>query len=166
MTPKPLYRSLTFWSGTLVVAFICLTWLLSWRFDSVAEWGRVRITQGWGNVSLHFFTSSRSFDGHHLAIDEFEMSSHPIEFPSILRPEDLVRKDGYLPPTWPESKIDSARTYHEYHLFWELKTGRPVTAFIILIPHWFLLITAVVLWSVLLVCRARYIRRASQSPAS
>lgn len=163
MRARPVYRSLTFRSGLIGIAFVSLAWILSWRFDSVAEWGRVRVGQGWGHVSLNVLTSSKPFNGHHLAIDQIDLPSHVFDIPALLRPEEVAR-DEYLIATFPETRFDSVRRLHEFNLFAQHVTGKHVTVLVVLIPHWLILMMTALPWVGLLYCRDRRIGRGHRLP--
>ncbi|HEY1122750.1 MAG TPA: hypothetical protein VGE67_14160 [Haloferula sp.] len=48
MTPRPLYRSIVFWSGILVVGFIVWAWWASYHNLWIVGYGRIEATHGAG----------------------------------------------------------------------------------------------------------------------
>lgn len=133
--PKPLHRSLSFWSGILVMSFLVWAWNDSTRHLTAME-GKLRgasilLTNHRQSMNAGFIDRPRpsaSWDFARLPATEGDTPERDLSFEVVELDPNIHGKSGTL-----------AR---------------------IAIPHWLLLLFVAVLWSGLLIWRARCIRRA------
>lgn len=148
MKPRPLYRSLTFWSGILVMGFICWAWWHSYFFQPFYNNRGLGISNMGGGVSLgrvtHYLGTGRG-------VPKFSSSyrQETLPPPLLIRGDSTEQKAQPLlrePFTIRESYASAAKRYPG--------------SIRIFIPHWLLLLAVALPWSGLLLLRARRIRRA------
>lgn len=143
MTPKPLYRSLTLWSGILMIGFVCWGWWFSLTNFSSAGWGRLHATNAAGGFQVGYsdlraggieFSSSK--DTVTVATDEFEIPSGG-KRRAIIYIFDRPQPDPWAKPLG----IAGAG------------------GFTVFIPHWLILLAVLLLWVGLLFWRVRRLNR-------
>jgi hypothetical protein len=54
VTPRPLFRSITFWSGILMMGFICWAWLGSAQFYTEFFWKDASLGQGSSGIDIFY----------------------------------------------------------------------------------------------------------------
>lgn len=154
MKPKPLHRSLTFWSGIFVMTFICFVWWDSMKISSRA------------NSSSWLFTSQAA------SVQVWKGDVHgrdmpwraPLFMPHLVKPFPgpyLIKGKAISSLLFPEQPEEYSRqvmaaTDHE-DLTRALMKLCP-DAIMISIPHWLLLLIAAAGWIGLLFWRARRYR--------
>ena len=129
MKARPLYRSLTFWSGILAIGFICWAWKDS--FTRYASFTAMRASAGQaaGGVGL-----------------SWHPDTSPVRF--LQSPEALTiyAPEGRLRGSSPRTDNASVPLCPPFLLHEEQG---------LFIPHWFILLAVALLWSLLLFLRAR-----------
>ena len=180
MKPQ-LHRSLTVWSGLLVMAFIGWAWWDSERIWTQADAGRFLVNNGWGGVMIEHFESNslvnyRTDFGRQPA----PYACHPLELlpaPRLLRPADVAEgewaalniriysydpRDGPVPVSVDDMLRNNVRTLRL------TQTGAHAYAaqtrdWILFIPHRLMILTVAAAWLGLLFWRARRRKRALHS---
>ncbi|QJE99037.1 hypothetical protein [Luteolibacter luteus] len=159
MTPKPLHRSITFWSGILVMIFIAWAWRDSCRMLTNANAGH-----GWwiGNLYGGFQLSDTHRPPHPL-IERIARPPHPPDQPLFPRPF-RIQGEGYSVALIGREQIDAytqqvkQATDHEAmaRLFMKIGQHGKVAYFL---PHWCLLLSFALGWTGLLFLRAQRIEK-------
>jgi hypothetical protein len=141
-----LHRSITFWSGILVMGFICWAWRDSHPFESVARRGPALISNTKGFLCV----------GHLVGItgDDFHRSKAATEYAFELLPLPFSVWGGSVrggtPAPAPEDR--STETFRAA----AIRSWSNVTPYrVVCIPHWFLLLAVAIPWFALLLWRAR-----------
>ncbi|QJE99120.1 hypothetical protein [Luteolibacter luteus] len=153
MKPKPLHRSITFWSGILVMIFIAWVWVDSSRFASDAYRHPYRIGTVRGIVYLHRESAVRITPPATMA--RHRLGPGAIEFHVFPPPLFARGKQRTIPDTPPEADIVE-------QVKREIATSPP-DAWVVVIPHWLLLLAAITVWLAGLVWRDRRQVRAGRS---
>ena len=136
VNPRPLYRSITFSSGILVLAFICWAWCDSLRAFSFLRYGHAHFSQAGSGVAVGYdgtlFLTHRDRRQYKAVLNGGEMgvtfttdvsgSLDPVVFPLPMSVSQPNKLDFFL-------------------------------------PHWLLLLPVVLIWTCLLLLRARRHRR-------
>ena len=143
-----LHRSLTFWSGILLMIFIGWAWRFSMTNTSGGGWGHFFIAQGAGGVEVSHHRDL------HWGNDEFGISSQ--RKPSEVFIDEIKLNDGsrievitwtfVLDPPSAWAKPLSVASDGVFRAF---------------VPHWLLLLAVALPWVALLVWRARRRRTSS-----
>ena len=141
MRPRPLYRSLTFWSGILVVTFLCWGWRDSLRQETDASWGSVFVVNAQSYIGVGRSPSHPSFGYGR---------SGPSGSSGLTPPPFLARGGK----EWADHTGRDLKSRLESS--WSLDPG----FWSLFIPHWLLVTCATLLWSGLLLWRARRMKRA------
>ena len=161
MKPHPLYRSLTFWSGILMMAFICWAWWDSTQCLSTFTWPGGRVVHRFSGASITW-SSACATDEIEASREEPEGMSKTWKAEPFPPPLLLTRSRTFDPfddryfelmgtaGVWPKNPMGM-------HLD-GLKFGSTGDRFIF-IPHWILLLGVALPWSGMLVWRARRMRR-------
>lgn len=134
MKPKPLYRSMTFWFGILVIGFICLAW-----------WDSRRVGRG---MNIHQF-------GFVHAGNQLHITFEPDLLGQIWKPDFTRGGVPAIPVGDAFPKLDWGPI-----MVTDAVTSRPRRiGSILVIPHWLPLLAFALPWTGLLLLRARRIRR-------
>lgn len=149
--PRPPHRSLTFWSGILVMGSICWAWRDSMTYSSYATVGKLQLWNDGALVQICWMqkkSPGKLKTGRYP--DRGRAATGPITAPMFIRGEDsneegLSLKDG------------EALTYQN-RVVAVAKWGLPLRAWVLLLPHWLLLLAVAMPWSGALLWRARRIR--------
>ncbi|WP_367871794.1 hypothetical protein [Luteolibacter sp. Populi] len=150
-----LHRSVSFWSGILVIGFVC--WL--WR-DSQSHWSRVELfrvnaTQSPSAMEFTYIPKGNTprFARGQQAPNDIETEYFPAPF---------LRRGGNTLPTqafWDEHA--QLKTWRGIH--WNISGIKSSGAWIAFIPHWLILLSVAVPWLGLLAWRAKR-RKRQQAP--
>jgi hypothetical protein len=155
-----LHRSLSFWSGILVMAFICWAAWDSTRYCSQGNIGRVIISSQGRAVSVTQMPPKAPFRSYWGQIPFADLTNN-LEVPAFPRPMSL-RGRG-TPGS--QSEIDARRKSYGPLDYWKWKRFivelNPATHWFLVIPHWLLLLTVALPWTALLLWRARRRKRAA-----
>ena len=149
MQTRPIYRSITFWSGALALAFLCWAWGDSTNHHSSMRWNCFMAQSGHGGLEINSVYSFTGFSASRMAKPTGTTRS---QMPEIVAPFFLR---GTGSPTVAVSH-KASESYRE-----ELETmmrRRSPEAWLIFIPHWIPLLSVALLWVVLLVWRERRVR--------
>lgn len=152
VTPKPLSRSLTFWSGILVMIFICWAWR-----DSESNVSSV------GDDSWSIY--------HHRSA--VAIWRDPLRSPTAIkfrrdRGDESIRAELFPAPLsmWGDDKVPSPEEWKQYfgsrqtareNIIWTLNQNGPQGS-VLYLPHWLLLLACALPWSGLLLWRTRRMR--------
>lgn len=137
--PKPLYQSLTFWSGILVMGFICWAWWDSMHSRMVAQVGRTRMYSAGGEIG--FF-------------------HRPDGFPSYQRFRKVAGRFKVLDGLPSSMLAVPLNTGEERSPFNSPRLGRGKNT--LYLPYWLFLVPVILPWTGLLLYRARRHRMAMQ----
>ncbi len=159
-----LHRSITFWSGILVIAFIAWTWWDSMHWESSARHGQYRFAQAGSGICLA-----------DLAVQinpPDDWSRQPVSmWQPFLKEFRLDAPEMVLGTGRPDQKFDyyepdfgprNAAACHFAEVLFPPQAG--VRA--VFIPHWLLLLAFALPWSALLGWRARRRKRATPIEAA
>jgi hypothetical protein len=144
MKAKPLHRSLTFWSGILVVAFISWAWRDSIGSFTFLRSGHAYLTQAGSGVAV-------CYDG--TLSTGFQMHRDYRQYKAVLNGGEigitfLADVTGHREPIILPLPMAVQQSYK----------------LSVFLPHWLILLTVVLPWYGLLLWRARRIRGASEAP--
>jgi hypothetical protein len=157
VNPRPLHRSITFWSGIFVMAFICWAWEDSMRYGAWWSAGNHRFGAEAGYVSLNRRIEPTVVTG---LPKRSEHSYSDLMLLPTLPPPLFVRGGGNTEfDPIPFGEEEEKLTYHQWIAGHQ--QGRPPEDWVLMIPHWLLLLAVAVPWVALLLWRARRVRRAS-----
>ncbi len=155
---RPLHRSITFWSGILVMAFICWAWRDSLKFWSSAWHAPYDLEHAGGGLCVsnrddppYGKDSGAARLSLGAAFSQVRLDRFPA--PHFIREEDLV-------PAESESLVSrmhekSPGYTMEENLKLSLVRGSAPRIWVLFLPHWLILVTAAALWLGLLLWRAR-----------
>ena len=147
-----LHRSITFWSGLLIIAFTCWAWRDSYRYSSFFTTGYWSWANNRGGVQLfHFGSSTAQWNGAR----SYNATRHLQ--PHLFQRAFFVRGKGEMPdPRDFDPGYDSPSTYEwaRYHYRYY-----PPRMWDLFIPHWLVLTPIVITWLALLAWRARRRKR-------
>jgi hypothetical protein len=145
-----LHRSITFWSGILVMGFIGWAWCTSYRYGSSAGFGRYSVEQAVGGINIVRNWDSWGGSGFRFYHDPLR----PGRFDEELLPSPfyLEGKGKSLPPRF--RRPVKVREWLEC-------MGQSAGSFGLFLPHWLLLLAVALPWSGLLLWRARRRGRAA-----
>lgn len=150
MKPKPLYRSITFWSGLLVMGFICWTWWYSMRFQVHASWGRSSSITAYGHLGW-LYSPSILPQNFSYSVD-FSGPASPGE-PSSFGWPALLKGLNYDTSSLPELP-DGAWSFAD-HMERSFALSSGLDARMLILPHWLLLLAVAVPWVGLLLWRMK-----------
>jgi len=142
-----LHRSLTFWSGILVMGFICWAWWDSERFSSACSRGRLLLDNQHSSIFVGLSTgaySKRPWMTRE-TVPDYKREVFPAPF--------LMRGKNDTRPSMPPPGV----TKRDFALM--VVAAMPADYRFALIPHWLFLLFATVPWSGLLLWRARRRKR-------
>lgn len=167
---QQLHRSVTFWSGLLVMIFIGWAWQDSERFWTNASYQRVTAHNGWGGL-LVFYNTPRASTGPEFARHPqsigFLHRSKVLPAAQFLRVEDVTeaQQEELLKRLFVRGD-DGKVTFHpelctmrEFMSMFSIPM-RPGSSALFL-PYWLLLLAIALPWTGLLLWRARRRRSAA-----
>jgi hypothetical protein len=151
MKPKPFTRSITFWSGILVMGFICWAWRDSFRHEAGMTGGSWMGRSKTGGVMVFGFAMSiGEFKADYVLIPpewHHEWSAfQPLFWHRRPEPEDEF---------WVERVKAASNAREAYPAYME---SWPTSRWMVFVPYWLLLLAVAVTWTGLLLWRARRIR--------
>ncbi|QJE99112.1 hypothetical protein [Luteolibacter luteus] len=152
MNPKPLHRSITFWSGIFVMGFITWAWWDSGKFQSTLTWQRFKVLhlEGYLGITISPPTKAQPFEFHRKAPLASDARAFHLARPAFAR-------SGNPRPKTRETFPDGLTTTQVISL-WGCKASPPGWS-IIFIPHWLILLLADLPWLGFLTLRAmRHVR--------
>ena len=163
MTPRPLHRSLTFWSGIFLMSFIAWAWWKSLVTEFSYNSPRMELQNYAGYVSVSWLQPR--VISHHIVsapglmmIIRQDFRIHPMPSPAFLHGQD---KPGFPIVSLGQQLAEEDKPYFHATLQ-EAWAHQRRGNFLLLLPHWLLLLAAGVTWSGLLVWRARRHRGAGK----
>ena len=147
-----LHRSITFWSGLLVMAFICWAWWDSASFRSDVSMGRFGMASNYGGIVTEdvLLNSGLGFD--------YSRDLHRLHGPSEIFPSPCLvqRKSASeaeliaIADPYRKGQPITVEQYLKYRM--DLITA---PEWVIFIPYWLILLTVAAVWLLLLFLRAR-----------
>ncbi|MEK7953229.1 hypothetical protein [Luteolibacter soli] len=150
MSPRPLYRSLSFWSGMLVMIFLSWTWWDSFRHDTWRTGGHFACSNVAGGVSLACYQVN-----YHGGSGRRDISPGAAPRPAFAAPSFVTSgssKAYKVPDAF--SGLTSSEQLRSMLFF------VPSGAYAFLnVPHWILVLAALVPWVSLLAWRWCRLRR-------
>ena len=158
-----LHRSITFWGGLLVMAFIVWAWqdslqrssTLWYRFSSLAsKWGGIQFAQG-------TLANPQRLHVLHEPLTRFPLEQERLPQPGFHRAAELSPE---LRQALTDVAMGTRKGFRLEEHFKMNMTLAPPGAWALFIPHWLLLLTVVVPWTALLLWRARRRKRAALTP--
>ncbi|WP_367871800.1 hypothetical protein [Luteolibacter sp. Populi] len=159
MKPR-LHRSVTFWSGILVMAFISWAWADSFRGGTWVRYGLWSATNSNGGVEVGFIdTPVPAPLATGLRTDyATRFSVVVLPAPQWTRGKDFELEDQ-TKARWFVEKLREITSYREY-LAHRMSLW-PESSWGLFLPHWLILLAVALPWSGLLYWRARRRRRAA-----
>lgn len=146
MQARPLYRSITFWSGALALAFLCWAWGDSTNHHSSMRWNCFMAQSSHGGLEVNSVYSFTGFSASRMAKPTGTAMS---QVPEIAAP-------FFLRGTGSPSVAVSPKTSESYREQLEaMMRRRSPEAWLIFIPHWIPLFAVALVWVGLLVLRER-----------
>ena len=150
---KPaLHRSLIFWAGLLVIAFTCWAWWDSCTHATGFQWKQLAASSAGHGIQISHLTSlSQPFHGRRDAT-----GSYPAHWPHEFFPPPILVRAKETGPRDTNFVATSLRDAMQYSVdffgpdSWSLY-----------LPYWIILLTLLPPWSLLLLWRARRLKRAS-----
>ena len=156
---KPLYRSITFWSGILVMIFIAWAWRDSMKAQSSLRRHNFNAQNLWGSISVEKTPLFYRGDASRFPLDRSGGFSVFSDTPAF--PPPLILRGGGEESAY---EVPELGIYHE----WIKQRFRylPQDSWIVLLPHWLLLALVALPWSGLLLWRSRRLHRTQAIAAS
>ncbi|MEK7951578.1 hypothetical protein [Luteolibacter soli] len=147
--PRPFHRSITFWSGILVIAFIGWAWWSSTRVSTFCQYQCFELSNTHGGTEINSIYSSGGF---------YMSTSRTLTgLPSPALPAPFILRGTGSPTTpIPDRKAVSYRDHLEL-----LMHRRSPEAWIAFIPHWLTLLAFTALWTTLLHRRSKRIAKST-----
>lgn len=157
MKARPLYRSLTFWSGIFVMGFIAWAGCFSMARYLTVNWGRNRLAIEHGYLTWTTNPSYSPMDlRHHIAripadnVGQFSYFDRPV----LLHGLDSDRNSlKYFVGEWASFTDDMNEG---------AMLQAPLGAWMLILPLWCVLLATAVVWCGLILWRDRRIRRAER----
>jgi len=149
-----LHRSITFWSGILVMAFICWLWRDSFQWASAYTASRATLTNARGGMSMHWIGVPSDWSGSYTPAKgglSRERDRGAKDYARLQRPFFLRGLGRPLPPPPPAQ----AKSPSVYEMLVENYSHVPPRFWIIFAPHWLIVLAFAALWIVLLLWRAK-----------
>lgn len=143
-----LHRSITFWSGILVMAFICWAW-----WDSQKHWTQCSQDR-WTLKQEHSSLVVEIRPPHHKVVRLIFSRNEVLHFKKELFPAPLFFATT---KEVPDPKSARRGTFRRFIL--ESVTQMPVGSQCLLIPHWLLLLAVAFPWSVIVLWRVQRRKR-------
>ena len=151
---QQLHRSVTFWSGLLVMGFIVWAWRDSQTHASSARLATVFPSSHASVVMIHYRYNWADF---YLAErKELNDSEYAFECPALARPL-FARGHAIDRADEPIMEDEDFATWVDW-LEWSM-TSEPKEDWLLVLPYWLILLTCAVPWCGLLIWRARRRRR-------
>jgi len=145
-----LHRSLSFWSGLLLISFICWAWHDSYYYRSHLYSGRSTCMSFWGGVHFSHSGSTPRIPFRVNRVAGPQGHAHFFQRPFFLRgggqPLPSVFETNYVSPSSYEWELH----YNPYY---------PRSMGLLFIPHWLIVLAIAIPWLGLLVWRARRMKR-------
>lgn len=147
-----LHRSITFWSGFLVMGFIVWCWGDSSRSVFIANIRYSQVKTECGTVAFFYYPSDAPYSWDQVSFDRDHLNegffAHFGGAPFFFRGGGELDTEGTDPFSSPEfDSLDS---------FWRRE---PLGSWAFGIPHWLLLLAVALPWTALLLWRARRRRK-------
>ena len=155
--PLALHRSITFWSGLLVMGFVCWAWR-----DSFHRFGSLNYDAWLANTAngglLICYNGEEKYP-------EFDARYRTLPDPALrpnwgaFQPLAILRGQGGPEPDYvtTSERKEAARNAHELHSI--ITEELTVDRWRVFIPHWLILLVVALPWSALLYWRARRRKR-------
>jgi len=166
---QQLHRSITFWSGLLMMGFVCWAWRDSESRRTYSRYGGFGLHNCWGGLVLIDDPNSPS-EGvwFERARDSplYKHQSTALCFPLLLRGADVSIAEQEELDQRPLTIRGGDRTvYFTAHEFARtvVDTSRP-SSWVLFIPHWLILLAVALPWTALLFWRARRRATAGATP--
>lgn len=152
MTPRPLYRSLTLWSGIFIMAFIAWAWRDSMKATSFSMVSPVTVFSECGSISIE--------KGPNTGTSRWgrDIYSGVGALPAVGFPPPSFTRGAAAPGPVPPQP---GQLFHEWAR--EKVTIYPTDCWLLMIPHWMILLGVALGWSSLLILRLRRHRAAEAS---
>ncbi len=134
MHPRPLRRSVTFWSGLLVMGFVVWAWSVSYRHLSIASFWRIETTHAAGGLALLV-----------------QPAATPL---AVYQNEGFIKINYGKHGEWIYDLAmpgDSAAIFPPLLTYSDPSDGSSS----IFLPHWLILLAVALAWAALLLWRAR-----------
>ena len=143
IAPHDLRRSVSFWSGILVIVFLCWAWWMSTRSEIFCQWNCFMVSNTSGGIEVNSIYSTTGF--HRPVYKKASPLPHAaLPAPFILR--GTGSPSAPLPVRQPVSYRDDLEL---------LMTRRDPTAWLVFIPHWLILLAVILPWAALLHWRSK-----------
>ncbi|WP_265594924.1 hypothetical protein [Haloferula sp. BvORR071] len=149
-----LHRSLSFWSGLLVISFILFIWWASQFAMVSAEAGSVKAINWCGGVSL----IHNAVPSPHPA---YRVNSYNRNWPRVLPAPFFIRGKEIKDPVDSWNSFGTSSSLPEW--LESAYANQPRSQWMLFIPHWMILPAAALPWIGLIAWRARR-RRAELNP--
>jgi len=144
-----LKRSVTFWSGMVVVIFLCWAWADSMFYGSTLRWNCFMAENENGGIQVNSAYSFSGFSAGRSAALALPKNSYS---PVVAAPLILRGKSEPGPEYHPSSTYRGSLEM--------MMARRKPEAWLVFIPHWLLLLAVALPWSILLFWRARWRKQA------
>lgn len=159
--PKPIYRSIIFWSGILVLLFICWAWRDSYYRSPAVSFRVGSVVSGNGGVMI-FRTKAPllvSYQPSPYLRPDWELFQAPFSMRGLglgtsAEGSELTVKDREL------KAARNAREFYDLLMDYRKQSDR-----LYFIPHWCILLAVALAWSGLLLRRTRRFSRAMKDMA-
>ena len=160
-----LHRSIAFWSGILVVGFLCWAWHDSERLWTTIEKGQTGINNGWGGLSLGSGTwepkpgSPLKYERKSTAsmADYYRHAPEILPAPFFLRARDIPKAEHER--LIHQLLYDGAHGERAPFTIREMATisvgSGPAHCWVLWLPYWLLIAFTATAWLALLFWRAR-----------
>jgi len=144
---QQLHRSVTFWSGLLVIAFICWAWHDSYYYSSFYTtrywtWANSR----GGAMATDLGSSGPEWSGARARDETLQLRQDSFQRPYFLRGQGQKRGRDYRFDYHSSSSYEQTRYHYPYN---------PLDRWILYVPYWLIVFTFAALWLALLFWRAR-----------
>lgn len=149
-----LHRSIIFWSGILVMGFICWAWWDSQRIVSRVSSPPVHVSMLEGTMGIEYYPRA----GNRLKMSRAEIHRGSLEYTAFPFPRPRFAR-GSFREGQPNPVRASRSTIHESivdHM--DIRTG---DCWVFFLPHWLILLLVTLVWFVLLHWRKKRRTRAS-----
>lgn len=141
MKPRPLKRSLTFWSGILVMFFTVWAWVDSNMMESRVSRGRF--------AAFHNYGVIRFQKTNHPGPTAAQRGPNPESWPLFL---PLIFCRGGTAPEGNVAHVEEASFEKQLRNY---MSTEPSDTWIMVIPHWLIILAVTLPWSGMLLWRAK-----------
>ncbi|QJE97986.1 hypothetical protein [Luteolibacter luteus] len=151
MRRKPLYRSLTFWAGILMMAFICWAWWDSFTHATDASSGTYLLRNELAAIHLH----------HNSELAPALVGSSFSSSRKACPPDPNLELSLFPALAFARGSLQPGTDYDPWIITApdETMTGwmhiRPPEDWLLVLPHWLILLAVALPWFLLLLWRAR-----------